>query len=373
MKKVKVNLGKRSYRIIIGVGVLSQLKTELKKLKLGKLAIVVTNPTINRLYGPLLQKTLKGSPVELHIEEVPDSEESKSAQQCIDLIERFADLDRGRGLFVIAFGGGVIGDLAGFCASVYRRGIPYVQVPTTLLAQVDSSIGGKVAIDLPCGKNLIGSFYQPRMVLSELRFLESLEATQIKQALAEIIKYAVICDSQLFQYLEDHLDQILKLKQEGLQHIIETCSQIKVKIVEQDEADKKGKRIILNFGHTAGHALEAAAGYTQDYPHGNAVALGMLVVCDIAKQLNMLSAKIAQRIEALIARAGLPAEISGLKLKDILTALAHDKKFSNGKNRFVLPVRIGRVVVKENIPEQIVTKAIKSRMKSEVSSLGDYE
>ena len=171
MKTLKVNLGQRSYRVLIGRGILSKLKGELQKLKLGQVAIVVTNPTIYKLYGSLIKQALKGLNSEVHFEQVPDTEESKSVTECTNLITRFADLDRGKGVFVLALGGGVIGDLAGFCASVYRRGVPYIQLPTTLLAQVDSSIGGKVAVDLPCGKNLIGSFYQPRLVISDTRVL----------------------------------------------------------------------------------------------------------------------------------------------------------------------------------------------------------
>ncbi|UCB57396.1 MAG: 3-dehydroquinate synthase [Candidatus Omnitrophota bacterium] len=362
MKKLKVNLGERSYSIIIGKGCLTKLKGIVKKLKLGKVIAVVTNPTINRLHGALMQKALRGSAAEVHFVEVPDSEESKSAQVCISLIERFAELDRGKGLSLIAFGGGVIGDLTGFCASVYRRGIPYIQVPTTLLAQVDSSIGGKTAIDLASAKNLIGSFYQPRLVLSELRFLSSLPEAQIKEALAEIIKYAIIADSRLFQFLEKNLEAILALEQKKIEYIVETCCRIKANVVEQDETDKKDKRIILNFGHTTAHALEAAAGYGEDYTHGYSVALGILVACEIARELKLIHGKAAERIEALIARAGLPTKISQLKLEDILKAQAHDKKFIGGKNRFVLPLAIGKTVVRENVSKTTIVKAIKSKM-----------
>ena len=362
MKKIKVNLKERSYEILIGAGVLFKLKGMLKKLKLGKVAIVVTNPTINQLYGPLMKKALRNSSSEIHFAEVPDTEVSKSYDECIHLIKRFANLDRGKGVFVVAFGGGVIGDLAGFAASVYRRGVPYVQIPTTLLAQVDSSIGGKVAIDLPFGKNLIGSFYQPRLVLSDTRFLNSLDSRQIRSALAEIIKYAVISDSRFFRYLEGYIEELLKLKARALQYAVELCSKIKAKIVEQDETDKKDKRIILNFGHTTGHALEVASDFSEDYPHGYAIALGMLVAADLARELKMVSAVAVERIEKLITRAGLPTKISALALGNILKAQAHDKKFTGGKNRFVLPVGIGKVVVKENIPQAIIAKAIKSRM-----------
>ncbi len=373
MKRVKVNLGNRSYEVLIGSGVVSRLKAVLPKLKLGQVAIVVTNPTVNRLHGPLIQEALQASGVDVYFIEVPDSEESKSAQQALNLIKRCAELDKGRGVFIVAFGGGVIGDLAGFVASVYKRGIPYIQVPTTLLAQVDSSIGGKVAIDLSCGKNLVGSFYQPRLVLSDLSFLNSLGPAQIRQALAEIVKYAVISGKSLFQFLEGHLEQILMLEKSSLQYIIETCSKIKAAIIEQDETDNKGRRIILNLGHTGAHALETASGFSLDYTHGYAVGVGILVACELAKQLHLLSAHTAERIEALISKAGLPTKISGLKMADILKAQAYDKKFSDGKNRFVLPLAIGRVVVKENIPGEAIVKALRSRMSTEGFSLVDYE
>jgi len=362
IKKIKVNLKNKSYDILIGSGALSKLKGELKKLKLGKVAAVITNPKINRLHGPALKKALKDSGLEVHFIQVPDTEKSKSSTECINVVKQLANLDKGKDLFIIAFGGGVVGDLAGFCASVYRRGIPYIQIPTTLLAQVDSSIGGKVAIDLPSGKNLIGSFYQPRLVLADTKLLNSLSAPQIKEALAEIIKYGVIADSKLFSFLEKHIDEILKLKPKSLQYIIEKCAQIKARVIEKDEYDKKDLRIMLNFGHTAGHAIEAASGYKVNYSHGYAIALGMLVASSIAKQLKITSSKTIQRIECLIKKAGLPTAISGLKLNNILKAQEHDKKFRAGKNRFVLPVAIGRVKVKENIPETIISKAIKSRM-----------
>ncbi len=364
MKKIKLHLQKRSYEILIGAGTLKHLGPAIKKLKLGQRAVVVTNPQINQLHGKALKAALDSCAIETYFLEVPNAEESKSAKQCLALIERFVQIDQGKGLFVIAFGGGVIGDLAGFCASIYRRGTSFIQVPTTLLAQVDSSIGGKTAIDLDAGKNLIGSFYQPRLVLSELDILDSLKPKQISEALAEIIKYALIKDARLFSYLEDNIEAILKLNKNCLQYTIEACSRIKAKIVEQDELDKKDKRIILNFGHTTGHALEAAAGYNPDYSHGNAIALGMLVAGNISQQLRLCPKSLSERLETLLKKAGLPTIISQLSLDKILKSQAHDKKFTRGKNRFVLPVRIGKVVVKEGVPEEIIVRAIKSRMES---------
>ncbi|MBN3038837.1 MAG: 3-dehydroquinate synthase [Candidatus Omnitrophica bacterium] len=363
MKRVRVGLGKRSYDILIGNGILKALKSELKKLKLGKVAVIVTNPTIGRLYGHKIKQALKGCGYEINLLEVPDSEESKSFKECIYLVNKFAKMDKGRGIFVIALGGGVIGDLAGFCASIYRRGVPYIQVPTTLLAQVDSSIGGKVAVDLLCGKNLAGSFYQPKLVLSDVDFLKTLSNKQIRVALAEIIKYGVIADKKFFYFLERNLEEVIKLKKEKLQYIVNRCSEIKAKVVARDEYDKTGKRMILNFGHTAGHAIEAAGGYSKNYPHGYAVAVGMLVACEIARELKMISRGKIERIENLITQAKLPTRIVGLKLKNILRAQAHDKKFISGKNRFVLPVSIGKVVVRKNISQRIIIRAITSRFK----------
>ncbi|MFC1631787.1 3-dehydroquinate synthase [Candidatus Omnitrophota bacterium] len=363
MKKVKLNLGPRSYQILIGSGVLSSLTATLNRLDLAKVAIVVTNPTVRRLYGTKVRNSLKGAVESVYFVQVPDSEKSKSIGQCIKLVETFTARDQGRGVLAVALGGGVIGDLTGFAAAIYRRGIPYIQLPTTLLAQVDSSIGGKVAIDLRSGKNLVGAFYQPRLVISDLDLLQSLGLAQVRQALAEIIKYAIIADQRFFAYLENNLKDILKLNPQKLQRIIEYCSQIKARIVAGDETDQTGQRMVLNLGHTTAHALEAACGYKKAYAHGEAVGLGILVACELAQELQLISPAAVQRISQLIARTGLPTQITGVSLKKILTAMACDKKFSKGKNRFVLPIQIGKVTIKENIPQQLISRAIQSRMR----------
>lgn len=338
------------------------LRSVLKKLNLGRLGIVITNPVINKLHGARLKEAVKDTDIQLNFLEVPDSEKSKSAEVCIKLLEDIAELDRGRGIFIIAFGGGVIGDLSGFAASIYKRGVPYIQIPTTLLAQVDSAIGGKTAVDLPCGKNLAGSFYQPRLVISELSWLSSLPMPQRRQALAEIIKYAVIADAGFFCFLEKNYPQILELEAKKTAYVIKFCSMVKARVVEKDELDKEGRRVILNFGHTTGHALETASGYACSFSHGEAVALGMLAACEIARELKMISRETLERIETLINKAGLPVKIKGLSLEDILNAQSHDKKFGAGKNLFVLPERIGKVTIKRNIPQHIVNKAIASRI-----------
>ncbi|MFH1045987.1 MAG: 3-dehydroquinate synthase [Candidatus Omnitrophota bacterium] len=362
MKRIRVKLGQRSYDIIIGHGTLNRLTRLLGAFSLSKVALVITNPTIYRLYGEKLKTLLAHAGYEVYCEEVPDSEESKSFAVCTRLVARCAELDGGRGIFIIALGGGVIGDLAGFCASIYHRGIPYVQIPTTLLAQVDSSIGGKVALDLACGKNLVGSFYQPLLVLSDIDFLASLEEKQIRNALAEIIKYGVIADRQLFCFLERSVDDILKRDRKKLQHIVEVCSRIKTRVVERDEYDNKGKRMTLNFGHTIGHALEAAYDYSAQLPHGFAIAIGMLVAGDIALRLGLVGESTLRRIETLIRKAGLPTQMSGVTIEKIIAAQAHDKKFNLGKNRFVLPVRIGKVIIKEGVAQKVIVNALHARM-----------
>ena len=360
MKVIRVNLKKRSYNIIAGSGILSRLGKYIKKLEVGNDAYVITNALIKNKYGRALEKTLKASGFKVKFKLVPDREESKSIRTSFLVIRDIARYDKRRHIFIIAFGGGVIGDLAGFVASIYKRGVPYIQIPTTLLAQVDSSIGGKTAVDLGEGKNLIGAFYQPRLVFSEVKFLSSLEKRQIRSGLAEVIKYGLIKDPRLFSYLEKSLKDALALKPLALEYIVKRCSSIKAAIVGRDEKEEKGLRTILNFGHTAGHAIEAASGY-KAYNHGEAIALGMLIALDISRKLNLIGQAVSQRIETLIKAAGLPVRIEGVPLHKIINAHYHDKKFIGLKNRFVLIKGIGRTKIVENIPLKIIEEAIKKR------------
>jgi 3-dehydroquinate synthase len=360
MKKLRVNLGKRGYNILIGNGVLNSLGKALRDLDIGNDACLVTNPAIKKLYGKRLAYLLKQDGFDYKFIEVPDSEKSKSYKGFINLINHISAWDRHRRVFITAFGGGVVGDLSGFAAAVYKRGVPLVQIPTTLLAQVDSSIGGKVAIDLDCGKNLIGAFYQPKLVLSDIGLLTSLPLAQLCCGLAEVVKYGVISNSSLFEFLEKKWDKVLNFDMPALEHIIEQSSLIKARLIEQDERDALGIRMILNFGHTVGHALEAAGKY-KTYNHGEAVALGMLVACEIANILGIFPLQELLRLENLISRLKLPTKIKGAKLNDILEAQLHDKKFIGKKNRFVLPERIGKVRICEDIPMTIVKRAIRKR------------
>lgn len=361
-KKITVNLGQRSYDIIIGYKTINCIGTILEKLNIGQDAIIITNHTVHHLHGGHISSALSRYGYNTRFKLVPDSEKSKSYKVCLELIEKIAAYDVKKKIFIIALGGGVVGDLAGFIASVYKRGVPYVQVPTTFLAQVDSSIGGKTGIDLSCGKNLVGSFYQPRVVLSDISFLRTLSLKQIRNGLAEVVKYGIIKDPALFDYVEKNYKDILKLNISCMEKIISACGRIKANIVERDELDKTGYRAMLNLGHTIGHAIEAAANFTKDYSHGEAVAIGTVCAVDISRKLKLLNAVDARRIENLLEKIGLPTHCSGLKLNDIMEAQSHDKKFIRGRNRFVLPVKIGKAVIKEDIPVKLIEGVIQRRI-----------
>ena len=274
------------------------------------------------------------------------------------LIEQIARYDVDRKIFIISLGGGVIGDLAGFVAAVYKRGVPYVQMPTTLLAQIDSAIGGKVAIDLSVGKNLAGAFYHPKLVFSDVDFLTTLDKRQIRNGLAEAVKYGVILDSRLFVYLEKNYARFLSLDKQVLTKVVEACSKIKAEVVSKDERETKGLRMVLNFGHTLGHALENAGGYDQ-YHHGEAVALGMRMAAHISCKKGFFKISEVERLNGLLSSIGLPETFKGVSQDKILAAMRHDKKFVAGKNRFVLARRIGSVEIVSGISTSLIQEAIR--------------
>lgn len=361
MKNIKLDLGKRSYAIVIGYDIIHSIGRYINKLGIGRDAYVITNAAIKNRYAKLLEMSLKQSNLSVKFKIIPDTEKSKSLKILSSVIRDIAKFDKRKRIFIITFGGGVIGDLSGFIASVYKRGIPYIQIPTTLLAQVDSSIGGKTGIDLPEGKNLAGAFYQPRIVFSDIKFLKTLDQRQIRSGFAEVIKYAIIKDKALFYYLEKNYQDILGLKPEALEYIVNCCSRIKANIVEKDEREERGLRTILNFGHTVGHAIEAAANYKL-YTHGEAIALGMLTAADISCSLKLINCSISKRIEELIQAVGLPTKIKGVSLQRIVNAHFHDKKFIGEKNRFVFIRGIGKTKIVENIPVKIIKEALRKRL-----------
>jgi len=363
MKKIRVLLGKRSYDILIGRGLIDECGRIIKGLKIGTDAVVITNSRVAALYKKALERTLKKSGFTVRFELIADSERAKSLSTAGKILERISRYDVNRRIFIIALGGGVVGDLAGFVASVYKRGIPYVQIPTTLLAQVDSSIGGKAAVDLSVAKNLVGSFYQPRAVISDVSAIGTLSSRQIRNGLAEIIKYGVIRDASLFAYLENNYKRILALDGGALEHIVHRSGKIKAGIVARDEFDRESVRAVLNYGHTIGHAVEAGAGYSGRYNHGEAVALGMVAAGRIAAALGLIKEPDAGRVEKLIKNIGLPVLIKGVSASKIYDAHLHDKKFSGGKNRFVLATKIGSVKIVDGVAGSIILDALKSCIK----------
>ena len=363
MKKIRVSLGRKSYDIIVCNKGLRRLGAIAKKIDIGTDAIVITNRYVKKILGNSVKKSMTSAGFNVNFQIIPDSEKAKSEKCCIKLLNNISKIDgTSRRIFIIALGGGVTGDLAGFVASIYKRGVPYIQVPTTLLAQVDSAIGGKVAIDLEVGKNLAGAFYQPRIVFSDVSLLNTLSKKDLVSGMAEVIKYAVIKSPGLFNFLMKNYDKVLKYDKKSLEYIVYTCSAIKARVVEKDEFDNKNIRVILNLGHTIGHAIEAGAHYTKAYNHGQAVSLGIIAALFISRNLNLIDKNLCKKIYGLIQKIGLPTSIKGKKLdaKDIFSAQEHDKKFIRGKNRFVLPIKIGKVIVKENIPKALIKKSITS-------------
>lgn len=360
MKKITVNLKTSAYKIITGYDILPLLPAYLNKLGIGKDAFIITSANIKRLFAKKLTRLLLANGFSCHFELVGDSEKSKSQDIAFRIINKVSSYARLKQVFIVALGGGVIGDLSGFVASIYKRGLPYIQLPTTLLAQVDSSIGGKVGIDLDCGKNLVGAFYQPRLVLSDASFLSTLPEKEMRNGLSEAVKYAVIEDKTLFEYIEKNYRRILRRDKQPLDYVIRKCAAIKARITSADEKETRGLRTALNFGHTIGHAIETAGGF-KSYTHGEAIALGMLAALNIALELKIFkNRREAEKIKQLLIKIGLPARIKGLSLGDIMRAQSFDKKFIGGKNRFILPKKIGEVVIKEGISEEVIKNALRT-------------
>ena len=347
MNTIRVSLGARSYPIVV-TDAYRRLPQQLAALHLPLQGWVISHPSLLRRYGRDLLGPLRRAGWALQTLTVPESEASKSLVVAQRLIQRISTGSAMRVPVLFAFGGGVVGDLTGFVAAVFRRGVPYVQVPTTLLGQVDSAIGGKVGADLAHGKNLVGAFYQPRLVWNNVRVLSSLPPRQRRSGLAEVIKYGVIADARLFAFLETHLAECLRLSPRAVQVMVRRSCRIKASVVSRDERETGSLRAHLNFGHTLGHALEAATGYRR-WTHGEAIAIGMCAAAALSVESGFLRQIYAERIERLVDAAGLPTIASGVSREAVRRALRYDKKFIHGHPRWVLPTRIGRVVVTERV------------------------
>jgi 3-dehydroquinate synthase len=343
MRVVKVPLRERSYSIQIGNGLLNRLGQECRKLNVGRRCAVISDATVSAKFGKTSLITLKEAGFDPVLVTVPAGEKSKSLKFVQSCYDQLAAHRLERKSFVVALGGGVVGDLAGFVAATYLRGIPFVQVPTTLLSQVDSSVGGKVGVNLKAGKNLVGAFYQPRLVLCDLETLQTLPKREYRAGLAEVIKYGIIYDSALFEKLERDLPKLLSLDATVLAEVVARCCAIKAEVVGQDETES-GLRAILNFGHTIGHAIEAISGYGT-YLHGEAIAIGQVAAAELSAALTGLPAADVERIGNLFREAGLPTSIrlGPAKLEKLFAAMKLDKKVSAGEIKFVLAERIGKV------------------------------
>lgn len=358
MKRIKVSPGGKSYEIRIGPGLLAQTGRRLKEIGFAGKLVMITDTTVRRLYGEALRESLASEGFDTNLIEVAEGEEQKSLQTASRLYEELSNCHVERTTPILALGGGVIGDLSGFVAATYLRGVPLIQMPTTLLAQVDSSIGGKVAVNYGRLKNGIGAFHQPSLVLSDITTLRSLGPRELSNGLAEIIKSAVVWDREFFAYLEENLGKIRTLDDRALEEIVFKSVKIKAEIVEKDERDL-GLRNILNYGHTIGHAIEAASHFAVG--HGEAVAMGMLAAGKISSTMRILAEDELLRMSNVIAGAGLPTEIPSLRVEEVMQAMRRDKKVLGGKIRYVLPRSLGDVFVTDGVSSSLVERVLAGR------------
>ena len=355
MQTVRVALGERAYPVHIGAGLLGRADLVLPQLARKQIA-VVTDTNVAPLYLERFAGPLREAGVDVVSVVLPEGE----AHKRWDSVERVLDtlLERrcGRDTTLAALGGGVVGDLTGFAASVYQRGVPYIQVPTTLLAQVDSSVGGKTAINHPRGKNMIGAFHQPALVLADMDTLASLPLRELRGGLAEVIKHGFIRDADFVGWLEAYVDDLLARDRDALAHAVARSVEIKSAIVARDEREQ-GERALLNFGHTFGHALETGLGYGE-WLHGEAVAAGMAMAADLSRRLGILSGADCERVRALLARAGLPVDAPALPARRLLELMSVDKKAKDGRLRFILLERIGAAVLRADVPQAAIEETL---------------
>jgi 3-dehydroquinate synthase len=350
MESLRVELGSRSYPIHIGAGLIG--RAELYAPHLSGSVAVVTNDVVGPLYLPKIRKAL-GKATEIV---VPDGEQAKDWRNLNAVFDALLKARLGRDTLVVALGGGVIGDLAGFAAAIYQRGVSFLQVPTTLLAQVDSAVGGKTAINHPLGKNMIGAFHQPRAVVSDVATLDTLPERELRSGIAEVIKHGFALDASFVDWLESNIELLLKRDAAALTHAVKRSCELKARIVAADEREA-GDRALLNLGHTFGHAIETGTGYGA-WLHGEAVAAGMVMAAELSALIGDLRKTDVTRVRTLLSRAGLPVKGPALAPRRMLELMAVDKKAAGGKTRFVLLESIGRASLRGDVDEALVRKAI---------------
>lgn len=358
MRTLDVALGERTYPIHIGRGLLDDASLILPFLKTRRVAIV-TNEVVGPLYLERVATALRGAGVQVDNVCLPDGEVHKDWPTLNLIFDALLGQRCERSTTLIALGGGVIGDMTGFAAATYQRGMPFIQIPTTLLSQVDSSVGGKTAINHPLGKNMIGAFYQPRLVLADIATLDTLPDRELSAGLAEVIKYGLIRDLPFFEWLEDNIERLLAREPDALAFAVERSCANKAEVVAADETEQ-GERALLNLGHTFGHAIETGMGYGA-WLHGEAVAAGTMMAAELSRQLGWLGEGDVARIESLHRRAGLPVLGPQLGAAKYLELMAHDKKVEAGRLRLVLLERIGRAVIHGDAPGAAIEAAIEAR------------
>ncbi|MBD0787695.1 3-dehydroquinate synthase [Vibrio sp. Y2-5] len=355
MERITVSLGERSYPISIGAGLFND--PALLSLSPKQKVVVITNHTVAPLYADKITALLDQKGCISSVLELPDGEKYKTLETFNTVLSFLLEHNYSRDVVIIALGGGVIGDLVGFAASCYQRGVDFIQIPTTLLSQVDSSVGGKTAVNHPLGKNMIGAFYQPKAVIIDTHCLATLPEREFAAGMAEVIKYGIIYDEAFFVWLEQHMDELYALDEQALTYAIARCCQIKAEVVAQDEKES-GIRALLNLGHTFGHAIEAELGYG-NWLHGEAVSAGTMMAAKTAQLQGLITEQQVERILSIFKRAKLPVQTpESMSFEDFMKHMMRDKKVLAGELRLVLPTSIGTSDVVKGVPETIIEQAI---------------
>ena len=358
MTCIKVKLGARSYPVYIGSGQMENAGKLLRKTLRGRSVAIVTNSKVSRLYGAHCVSSLRKAGFRTLIVTLPDGEKYKTIDNIKKIYDELIKNRFDRADAILALGGGVTGDMAGFAAATYMRGIDFIQMPTTLLAQVDSSVGGKTGVDYRGGKNIIGAFHQPRLVLADISTLLSLSAREFRCGIAEVIKYGLIRSASLFNYLEKSVDEILARKESALEKIVAESCRIKAKVVEEDERET-GVRAILNMGHTFGHAIETALGFKK-LKHGEAVSIGLVMASRLSYTLGLLKTENVHRLQSLIAKFGLPISLPrNLQPEDVYKGMSLDKKITSGQRRFVVIDKIGRAEIRADLTKNEIINVLR--------------
>ncbi len=365
VRELTVDLGMdKTYPIIIGSGILENSGEIIASVYKGRKLMLVSNPLVFSLYGEQVVTSLQNAGMKIHTYLMPDGEEYKNLQEAEKVLDAAVDIGMERNSLIAALGGGVVGDLAGFAAAIYQRGIPYIQIPTTLLAQVDSSVGGKTAVNHPRGKNMLGVFYQPKMVVIDINTLDTLAEREYLAGLGEVLKYGIIYDPDFFQFLEEKAFLIQGKDRSTLQEMVYHCLQIKSRIVAEDEKES-GLRMILNLGHTFGHSLEKLGGY-RDFKHGEAVAMGTMAASLLAEEMGLITTGEVRRLAALFEKMGISTRFPAFKPEDIYQGMLNDKKVKDEKLRIIAPKGIGGYELIENPNRDLVLKVIARSAKMEM-------